>query len=130
MDAMWNCIFYTVKTYQDLVLKDMGFLLAFAYEDQASGIYCEDIEKHLRNAVRRVNVRLLDQRNKNTTVKYNGKVMSYIIGVQNLVILDELKNKLGMDLSKLDPMVDLKLELKKRSDFAFMKTHDKILNAR
>ncbi|CAN0225962.1 unnamed protein product, partial [Ectocarpus fasciculatus] len=133
--AIWNCVYYNVHTYQQSILSEMGTLIAAANAKANPGggvnVAPQKVVDHLKAAVKRMNVRLIELRSGNSTkIEYNTTIMSKLITTQNKIITDELEQKLGMNLASLAPHLDLDGELKKRSDTAYLAVKNKVDRAK
>lgn len=65
-----------------------------------------------------VNMSMVKLRAEGYRQEYNTAAMSRLIAEHNKTIVDRLENIPGLNLASLAPMLDLNLELKKRSDAA------------
>jgi len=63
-------------------------------------------------------------------LEYNTAVIADLIAAHNKILVDKFESNLGLNLASLAPMLDLGLELKKRSDAAYSAVKNKVNEAK
>lgn len=73
---------------------------------------------------------MVDLRAGGYKLEYNTAVIADVIAAHNKILVDEFESNLGVNLTSLAPMLDLSLELKKRSDAAYSAVKNKVDEAK